>query len=86
MALSAPHTDGSPSTKSVVLYQGRALGMLKWVDAGCLLTLYSNGWKRAHVESVQLPNQSTIEIWHCVHSFAVHFSVVCVNGFSGVEG
>ena len=79
MALSAPHTDRSPFTHSVVLYQGRALWMLKWVDAGCLLTLYSNGWKRAHVESMQLPNQSTIEIWHCVHSFAVFFFFGCMR-------
>ena len=43
------------------------------MDVGCLLTIYSNGWKSAHAESVQLPNQSTIEILHCVLSLAVQF-------------
>ena len=30
--------------KSAVLYQGIAPLMLKWVVAGCLLTIYNNGW------------------------------------------
>ena len=31
--------------------------MLKWVDAGCLLTIYINGWKSAPAKSVQLFEQ-----------------------------
>ena len=80
-ALSWPsrsHTDGSPSTKSVVLHLGIAPWMLKWVAAGCLLKIYNNGWKSARGESVQLLNQSTIDIFDCVLPPALHFSVACV--------
>ena len=31
--------------------------MLKWVDAGCLLTIYNNEWKSAPARSVQLFDQ-----------------------------
>ena len=72
------YTDGSPSTKSVVLYQGTAPWKLKWVVVGCLLTIYNNGWKSAHAESVQLLDQSTNEILVCVLLLALHFSVACV--------
>ena len=48
------HTDGLLSTKSVALYQGIVPWMLKWVDAGCFLTIYIKGWKSAPAKSVRL--------------------------------
>ena len=55
-----------PLLQSVVLYQGEAPWMLKWEVAGCLLTMYNNGWKSAHAISVQLFNQLRIEILDCL--------------------
>ena len=52
--LSRNHTDGSLSTISVVLDQGKAPWMPKWVESGCSLTYYKNGWKSAPASSVQL--------------------------------
>ena len=72
------YTDGSPSKNSVVLCQEVAPWVLKWVVAGCLLTIYSNGWKSALAESVQLLNHSTIESFVCVLPPALHFSVAWV--------
>ena len=40
--------------------------MLKLVVAGCLLTVYNNGWKIAHAESVQLVNQLRDVVLDCV--------------------
>ena len=50
----------------MVLCQGIAPWMLKWVVEGCLLTIHNNSWKSAHAESVQQLNQSAIEFGDCV--------------------
>ena len=55
------YTDNSPSTKSVALHQGITPWMPKWVDAGCLLTIYNNGWRSAPAKSVQMFDQLKIE-------------------------
>ena len=69
------YMDCSPCTNSAVLYQRIPLWMLKWVVVGCLVTICNNGWKSAHVESVQLFNELRIEImdrvllqWDCSSS------------------
>ena len=47
-------SDGVLSAQSADVYLGIDPRMPKWVDAGCLLTLYVNGWRNALAKSVQL--------------------------------
>ena len=70
------HTDDLLSTKIVALYQGIVLWMLKWVDAGCLLTIYTNGWKSVPAKSVQLFELLRLRL--CLFSPILHFSVAWV--------
>ena len=78
MAFSEPHGWFTFYKKVWPLYQGKVPWMLKWVDAGCLLTIYINGWKSAPAKSVQLfgllrlrlclfPLQC-IFLWHASHA------------------
>ena len=58
--------------------------MLKWVDAGCLLTIYINGWKSAPAKSVQFVRTIEIEVVSLLPT--VHFSAACVaRGLTGIE-
>ena len=67
MAFSEPHG---------ALYQGIVPWMLKWVDAGCLLTIYINVWKSAPLKRAIV---RTIEIEVVSFLPTMHFLVACVT-------
>ena len=53
------------------------LWMLKWVDAGCLSTVYINGWKSTPAKSLQISFFIEAEVVS-LSLRTMHFSVACV--------
>ena len=45
--------------------------MLKWVDAGCILTIHINGWKKAPAKSAQL--FELLRLTLCLFTLIMHF-------------